>query len=394
MSDKLFLLKRMKNMKILIWGTGNTAKTVMERGINGELVGFMRSGMCAEEGQMSLYGVPVYTPETIDVEYDVIFVASIYSDEIYQTIQKSGIPLEKVCFWQLPTGGEVNTKDNLEKASQFLSQENLLWISKEKRGTSITDDGTYPAFCQKAAKEDALFNRFRSHPIYKVVLEHTSYQLGKQYLEIIHKNHQVHFNEQDWADFSKNDLYGGAELYSFKMNERPFEISPSTLRYVKVLQDIFTLFDTDRIKTIAEIGVGYGGQCRLLTSQLKNLRSYALIDLPEILPLAERYLEHFENREKLQFVDGTTDMNLAEAYDFAISNYAFSELTREVQDHYLEKVLLKTRYGYITWNELSHQKLDGYRVEEIVERLPGKPEVIAEKPLTFEGNCIIIWGRK
>ena len=380
-------------MKILIWGTGNTAKAIIERGINGELVGFIRSQMYAGREQMSSYGVPVYTSENIPIEYDVIFVASIYSDEIYQTIQKSGISLDKVCFWQLPTGGDICEKDNCEKASQFLSQENLLWIPKGKRGTSITDDGSYPAFCQRAAKEDALFNHFRSHPLYKAVLEHTSYQFGKQYLDIICKNRQVNFDSQDWEDFSRNDLYGGAELSSFNISGKSFMISPSTVHYIKVLQDIFTLFDTDEIKTVAEIGVGYGGQCRLLTSRMNNLKTYTLIDLPEVLPLAEKYLKHFENREKLQFVDGTTDINLAETYDLAISNYAFSELVKNVQDHYLDKVLLKARYGYITWNELSHNKLDGYRVEEIVERLPGRPEVIAEEPLTYEGNCIIVWGR-
>lgn len=126
---------------------------------------------------------------------------------------------------------------------------------------------------------------------------------------------------------------------------------------------------------------------------MKNLRSYSLIDLPEVLPLAERYLSNFENSEKLQFIDGTTDIDFAETYDLAISNYAFSELTREVQDHYLAKVLLKSRFGYLTWNEMAHSELDGYGIEEVIERLPGKPEVIAEAPLTGEGNCIIIWGR-
>lgn len=37
-------------MKILIWGTGNTAKAVLERGVYGEVVGFINSKMFAGGG--------------------------------------------------------------------------------------------------------------------------------------------------------------------------------------------------------------------------------------------------------------------------------------------------------------------------------------------------------
>ena len=43
--------------------------------------------------------------------------------------------------------------------------------------------------------------------------------------------------------------------------------------------------------------------------------------------------------------------------DFCISNYAFSELTRAVQDSYLEKVILKSKAGYMAWNCLSYEML-------------------------------------
>ena len=89
-------------MKLLIWGTGNTAREILGRGINGELAGFIRSKAYTEGERVSLHGIPVYTPEIIDIDYDLIFVASIYSDEIYRTIRKYNISLEKVCFWKLP----------------------------------------------------------------------------------------------------------------------------------------------------------------------------------------------------------------------------------------------------------------------------------------------------
>ena len=50
-----------------------------------------------------------------------------------------------------------------------------------------------------------------------------------------------------------------------------------------------TLFDTEKIKSVAEVGIGYAGQCRILMSLLQ-IKKYNLIDLPEVLALAERFL--------------------------------------------------------------------------------------------------------
>ena len=79
-----------------------------------------------------------------------------------------------------------------------------------------------------------------------------------------------------------------------------------------------------------------------------------------------------------------------------ISNYAFSELIRPVQDIYLEKILLKSKAGYITWNGdiiAPTFSTGGYSLKEILSILPNAI-TIPEKPLTARGNCIIVWGEK
>jgi hypothetical protein len=68
-------------------------------------------------------------------------------------------------------------------------------------------------------------------------------------------------------------------------------------------------------------------------------------------------------------------------------------LTREVQDIYLEKVILNAEAGYITWNSGSYNSFGGYSLNEIINKIPGS-SVIKEKPLTASDNCIIIWGNK
>lgn len=262
------------------------------------------------------------------------------------------------------------------------------------RKTSMSDDNAYPALCHAAAEDESFFKDFRRNFIYNTVLEHVPQYQGQEYLDEINKNTKVKYTNADWDNFRQNDLYGNPRIFTYQVNDRTLALSPTTLRYAKVLSDIVTLFDTDKIKTVAEIGIGYAGQCRMLTSYIKNVEKYSLYDLPEVLGLAKRYLGKFGNNvtDRVQFIDAT---NITEAgeYDFVISNYAFSELIRDVQDIYLEKVILNSKAGYMTWNSLSCDVLDGYTLDELLAKIPGS-SVIEEKPLSATNNCIIIWGNK
>lgn len=262
------------------------------------------------------------------------------------------------------------------------------------RKTSLSDNDAYPVICYMASKHEHFFRGFRQNDVYNQILEHLSQPQGQEYLDVINKNGRVKFTDDEWNSFCGNDLYGNPKRYPYKINGRDLMVSPTTLRYVKVLQDIMTLFDIGRIKSVAEIGIGYAGQCRLLASYLDSIENYFLFDLPEVLGLAEKYLGKFgkDVTEKAKFVDGT-NIDIEKTYDLVISNYAFSELVRDVQDIYLDKVILKAKAGYITWNTLSCDKLDGYRLEELLKIIPGSL-TIAEEPSTKANNCIIIWGNK
>lgn len=262
------------------------------------------------------------------------------------------------------------------------------------RKTSISDDNSYPVICYMASRSERFFRNFRRNSTYNDILEHVSQVQGQAYLDIIQKRKQLQFTDADWNNFHQNDLYGNPVTFSYDINGRTMVFSPTTLRYAKVLQDIALLFDTEKIKSVAEIGIGYAGECRILTSYLKSLESYSLFDLPEVLELAKKYLGKFGNyiTDNVKFVDGTR-IEVDESYDFVMSNYAFSELIRDIQDIYLNKVILKSKAGYITWNSLSCDVLDGYSLEALLKKIPGSM-VIPEEPLTKEKNCIIIWGYK
>ena len=268
------------------------------------------------------------------------------------------------------------------------------YIVSEGRGTSLSDDSVYPAFCYVASKDVFCFRSFRSNDIYNRVLEHVTQHQGQEYLDVIGRNKKLEFTDMNWKEFRRNDLYGKPRVFPYEINGHAMVFSPTTLRYAKVLQDIVTLFETEKISIVAEIGIGYGGECRILTSYLTEITQYFLFDIPEALGLAKKYLDKFESKVDIRFVNGTNiDVDESYKYDVVISNYAFSELNREVQDMYLEKVISKSGAGYITWNSLSYDLMDGYSVDELLEKIPGS-SVIAEEPLTAANNCIIIWGNK
>ena len=97
------------------------------------------------------------------------------------------------------------------------------------------------------------------------------------------------------------------------------------------------------------------------------------------------------------YIHYASDSNLSEVLpeyfnsDLLISNDAFSELSREIQDLYLKNVVLNAKRGYITWNSWSSTYLGGYSLAELVRVIPNS-QIIPEKPLTGKENAIIVWG--
>jgi len=139
---------------------------------------------------------------------------------------------------------------------------------------------------------------------------------------------------------------------------------------------------------LCEIGVGYGGQCRIINAYFKPA-SYYLVDIGPALALTRRFLENYALAAKLSFL---TLSDLAPRnYDLVISNYAFTELPRSVQEPYLSQVILQSKRGYITYNEIQPAKFRSYEANELVELIP-RSRKINEEPLTHPKNCIIIWG--
>lgn len=248
--------------------------------------------------------------------------------------------------------------------------------------TSLSDNQAYPQVCIQASNDYRLFNNFRRNPVYNQVLEHVSEKQGKEYLQVISNDLEI---MAKMNDFKANDEWGYPKIYDYPNIGK---ISPTTLRYIKVLADIKAYFCTIDNYHICEIGVGYGGQCRIINTWFKPA-TYCLVDIQPALSLARRFLDNYIVHAVLTY----RTMNELDKsnYDFVMSNYAFTELPRTVQDIYLNKIILNSKRGYITYNEVTPTEFGSYKSDELVEMIPGS-KILQEEPLTHPKNCIIMWG--
>jgi putative sugar O-methyltransferase len=252
---------------------------------------------------------------------------------------------------------------------------------------SESDDGFYLQIIEKATNNYKIFKNFKNHPFYTTVLEHVSYSQGKEYLDFIINSDKNLLNKID--KFLENDKIGNPKKYYYKEIDKL--ISPTTLEYVKVANDIKKIF-SDKIDNIVEIGCGYGGQY-LILDKLINIQNYLLVDLHEVTKFIEKYLECYvlNSSYETKTINKISQKN---SWDLVISNYAFSELPSETQLIYINKILLKSKNGYITMNsgiDTSAFLKNHLSLKEITNLMPNI-KIIPEKPLTAEGNYIIVWG--
>jgi len=282
-------------------------------------------------------------------------------------------------------GHMQNSGERLQimKLLERFLQKMYVMSALRRMSTSLSDNQAYPQICIEASNDYRLFNDFRRNPIYNQILEHVSEKQGNEYLQIISNDLEI-MAKMD--DFKANDKWGNPRVYDYPNIGK---ISPTTLRYIKVLLDIKKHFQCIDKYAICEIGVGYGGQCRVINAYYKPA-TYCLVDIQPALSLAQRFLDNYILHSTLIY----RTMNELEKrdYDLVLSNYAYTELPRTIQDVYLEKIILNSKSGYITYNEVTPLEFHSYKSDELIALIPGS-RLLKEEPLTHPRNCIIVWER-
>ena len=193
---------------------------------------------------------------------------------------------------------------------------------------------------------------FRVHPSYTYMLEHVSEEVGAQYLDAILSFSSI--TEKEIIEFcAKNDVVGDPAKYVYDN----MCVSPTSLRYIFQAHLVLThMKATSQLNIDAvELGGGYGGLCLALFHFAPkydiHIKSYKICDLPDIITLQKLYLGKVDPALPVEFVDATTHGENIDCHGmFLISNYCFSEISKENQESYIQKLFPKIAHGFIAWN--------------------------------------------
>jgi hypothetical protein len=180
-------------------------------------------------------------------------------------------------------------------------------------------------------------------------------------------------------EFRKIDSLGQPWTFDYPVFGR---FSPFTLRYVSILGQMLDLVGPFDNKKIVEIGGGYGGQCIAIRTVCRP-QSYTIVDLPETNLLQRRFLGQLGHNDVV-----CTSEPPDQDWDIVISNWALTECARATQEDYVKRVLTRAQAGFMYW---SHIGVGGMEDKEMAANFPGA-EILAEDPLTLEGNSLIVWG--
>lgn len=247
--------------------------------------------------------------------------------------------------------------------------------------TSITDRPDYIDICKKAASDESVLTNYKRCREYRLVLEHVSRYQGEQYLEFIKNDARI---LENLINVSKLEI-GNPIRHKY---EKIGFMSPTQIRYAKILSDLEYFFGSLAEKIIVEVGVGNGGQA-IQICNFENVKEFHLVDLPEVLALTAKAVGPYNISENLRFLTPEILSNIES--DLFISNYAFSELKKPVQDSYIKYLVLKAKSGYMLYNHIHANQSDSYSVYEIQSMIPGS-RILEEKPKTFKGNQLLVWG--
>ena len=99
----------------------------------------------------------------------------------------------------------------------------MTWMLQDEAATP------YLNVCNYAANSDEFFKQFKSHPAYRHVLEHVSYEEGQQYLKEIEIDYLDKLQE-----VKQNDSIGEPTTYEYPLVGT---MSPTTIRYIKNTSD-------------------------------------------------------------------------------------------------------------------------------------------------------------
>ena len=203
-------------------------------------------------------------------------------------------------------------------------------------------------------------SNFKSNYRYNAILEHVSYNQGNEYLNLI-ENEFSEITIENMKNYLKlNDAYGQPKCEKFTANNGEILIcSATSLRYIYHALLILKHLKEVNLKSIVEVGCGYGGLYLAICyfSDILNIEidNYYFIDFPEVNNLIDNYIKINEtslNKKINYYLHNCFEYGDSIKEDnelFLISNYCFTEISQEHRNNYINKLFNKVKNGFIIW---------------------------------------------
>jgi len=255
---------------------------------------------------------------------------------------------------------------------------------------SSSQVSSYPELALKAALNSKYYKVFRRHHLYTPILEHVEKSLAQKYLNIVIDKYKISHAEI-FEIIRPLQYIGNPKRILLKGLD--FPVSSTAIRYLKVGLDIKDLYSQNQIEKVVEIGCGYGGQAIIL-NRLMELKSYTFIDIWQVNLLIRRFIEDCGFDIKYQISTLNELIYQDKNWDLLISNYAFSEIPKNVQKQYLKNIISRSFHGYMIMNSGKygdkHGQIRNHSQKELLDLIPNA-RVTSEIPLSYEENYLLNW---
>jgi hypothetical protein len=197
--------------------------------------------------------------------------------------------------------------------------------------------------------DDILFSNFRRDPDYGKILSGDPYVVGEDAIFNLKAINELDNYLTNKSEIIRNNLIGNPLIYDYP---EIGEDNPSTLMYYYTTLTIKNLLNDYKPKKIVEIGGGYGGLCRLISSFI-GFDEYIIIDLPDVINLTKKYLDNYpELSNKITYISCENLNTLIPIHnvDLTIANSSLAELDHTTQKLYINKAFKDTKFAHVIWN--------------------------------------------
>lgn len=241
----------------------------------------------------------------------------------------------------------------------------------------------YLQACRDFVNNDNLFDNFKRDSRYTPVLEHLTEADGNLYYDEM--KHKELLSEELLKSVKENDSCGNPILFNHSVLGT---ISPTTTRYLKNSLDIFSQFK--QTKKVLEIGGGYGGLCKVFGA-VNKFSYYYLVDFSEVLELSKKYLSQFSAIKNKIYYIPTDSLRDVSNLDLVISNYAFSECSKETQLHYYERFIKNSKNFYLVYNNFTENNMNS---QEFIELASKDFQIEIETEIRPPHTVHILYGKR